>query len=268
MPFADTNDKRQVYYEMHGEGEPLLYIGGWGLFTGDHFENIAEDWREKFRIVVADYPGIGRSSPLERPSTSAALAEDAVAALDAAGMERMHVIGEGGLGAAVAQILAARYPNRVIDAVMTSGWAWPEPYHDVQLRALRAMRAKGTFEDFRMLVTFLSYLPQYVNEATSPLVSSYDGEDNVASRRGAHLDLIDANISHDARAELDEIVCPCLVICGGEDLLGGPRLARDLASRIGDAELVVLDGVPHVFSSVTGGRRRYLDAVNEFLGIR
>ncbi len=267
MTQVQVDGDRQVYYEVHGEGEALLYVGGWGLFTGERFTNIAADWRAAFRVVAADYPGLGGTSPLDGPATSDLLAADALAALDDAGIETFHVVGEGGLGAAVAQVLAAGHPERVSSAVMTSGWAWPEPYHDVQLRAMRAMREKADFDDFRMLTAFLSYLPEYINEGTGPLVRSYDGEDNVASRREAHLALIDANITHDARDVLGAITCPCLVICGGEDLLGGPRLARDLADRIDGAELVVLEGVPHVFSSVPGGQQRYLDAVNRFLRI-
>lgn len=265
MAFAYAGDGRKIYYEVHGEGPTVLCVGGWGLFTGGRFESLPPTWRDSFRIVVLDHPGLGQSDPLDGPASTHELAEDARAVLDSVGVDRAHAIGQGGLGAGVVQFLAAKHPQRVQRIVLSAGWAWPEPYHDAQLRALRTMRERADFEAFQLLTAVFCYQPSYLNEGTGGYFHAWEGADNVEGRPRAHLSLIDANIGHDARSVLGDIDAEALVVCGEDDLLGGPRLARDLASRIGNAHLLILEGVPHVYSSVPGARDRYAEAVRSFL---
>jgi pimeloyl-ACP methyl ester carboxylesterase len=64
MPFAELGERR-VYYEEHGEGEPVLLINGLGA---DHraWQLQTESLAREFRVIVFDNPGVGQTSSARR----------------------------------------------------------------------------------------------------------------------------------------------------------------------------------------------------------
>ena len=73
MPLAELEERR-VYYEEHGDGEPVLLINGlgadhttWGLQTAF--------FSKHFRVIVFDNPGIGQTEGPRGPYTSALFAD-------------------------------------------------------------------------------------------------------------------------------------------------------------------------------------------------
>src|SRR3712207_5539058 len=111
MPFARSDDVR-IYYDDHGgDGPALLLVPGIPAISSDWFP-FAERLAERFRVVVYDNRGSGRSDAPLGPYTVPQLARDAVAVLDALGIERAHVFGVS-LGGMIAQELALGFPGRV-----------------------------------------------------------------------------------------------------------------------------------------------------------
>jgi Predicted hydrolases or acyltransferases (alpha/beta hydrolase superfamily) len=266
MPFV-TSGTRRIHFEVHGDEkrEPLLCMGGWGLLTGDYFTNLPAQWRDRYRFIVFDYRGLGDSDADGEGISTGNLADDAVEVLAAAGVARTHVIGQGGLGAGVAQFLAARHQEKVQSLVLTSGWAGPEPFHDAQLRALYRVRKEFGFDAFRELCLTYTLPPHVLNSNPGFIPKSWAGPANIESRDQVHLDLIDTNLRHDARAELGDVTAPTLVVCGEDDTMGGPRLAEELADLVPNATLSILPRTPHIFAAVEGGIERYQSIVTDFL---
>ena len=105
----------RIHYHEAGTGDALILlhgsgpgVSGWSNFRGN-FPVFAE----RFRTVVMDMPGFGRS---ERPTFDRAypkIAADAVARLmDSLGMEKAHLLGNS-MGGYVALEFALAYPDRV-----------------------------------------------------------------------------------------------------------------------------------------------------------
>ncbi|MCK9579765.1 MAG: alpha/beta hydrolase [Methanoregula sp.] len=126
MPTVHVNDI-DMYYEIHGEGEPLLMILGMGMniasFNNPEFIRM---FAEQYRVIAFDNRGVGRSSKPDTPFTVETMAQDTIGLMDALGIRRAHVKG-GSLGGAVAQILAAEHPERV-NGLVLSGAASRYPF--------------------------------------------------------------------------------------------------------------------------------------------
>ena len=111
-----SNKGTQLYYEIHGEGEPLLIIPGGGA-DGRYYLPIVEILKNSFRVILPDPRGCGRSKKGSQSYTFDLLASDIVALLNHLKIETSHVIGHS-MGGMVAQEMVARAPERVKQLVL------------------------------------------------------------------------------------------------------------------------------------------------------
>jgi pimeloyl-ACP methyl ester carboxylesterase len=115
MPVA-RREGAEVYYEVRGEGPPLLLVEGlgYGLWM---WRGQSPALARRFRLIVFDNRGVGRSSPLPGPYSVPDFARDALAVLDAERIDRAAVLGAS-MGGFIAQSLAAQAPDRVAALVL------------------------------------------------------------------------------------------------------------------------------------------------------
>src|SRR5690349_18820713 len=106
----------QLYWESTGEGDPVLLVMGLGLSGGAWWRTV-DTLSRRFRVITFDNRGVGRSRGLAPAYTTEALADDAVAVLDALEITEANVYGLS-LGGMVAQQIALRYPRRVHSLVL------------------------------------------------------------------------------------------------------------------------------------------------------
>ena len=74
MPSVRVNDI-ELYYEVHGEGSPLLLIPGLGVDV-NFFRGIIDDLARSCRVVVFDPRGAGRSDKPDIPYSIDGMAKD------------------------------------------------------------------------------------------------------------------------------------------------------------------------------------------------
>mgnify|MGYP001050177147 CR=1 FL=1 len=123
MPKTKVNDI-EMYYEVHGEGEPLLLIAGigqdhntWGL--------MAPALQPHFRLILPDNRGVGQTDMPDTTYTVELMCSDFLALLDELEISSTYVVGHS-LGAAIAFEMGCADPERVRKAVMMSG-LYPGP---------------------------------------------------------------------------------------------------------------------------------------------
>ena len=113
MPFVE-NQGAKIYWDERSMGEPVLLIMGLG-YPSDMWWRTRPLLDSRYRTIVLDNRGAGRSG---QPVHSIALmAADAVAVLDAAGVESAHVFGIS-MGGMIAQELALQWPLRVRSLIL------------------------------------------------------------------------------------------------------------------------------------------------------
>lgn len=105
-----------MYYEVHGTGEPIVFIHGGGgssrLWTA-YIEDLAWD----FMVVVADSRGQGNSTDGAGPITYGRVAVDAVYLLDHLGIARAHFVGQSA-GSVACLYLLIHFPDRMKTATL------------------------------------------------------------------------------------------------------------------------------------------------------
>lgn len=117
MPLIQVRDI-QLYYEFHGQGEPLVLLNGaLGTFDSDWGPHLPA-FTERYRVLAYDHRGHGRSGSAPGPFAGYdQLAEDLAALLDATGVERAHFCGFSD-GAITLFDFAPRRPQRLRSLIL------------------------------------------------------------------------------------------------------------------------------------------------------
>jgi pimeloyl-ACP methyl ester carboxylesterase len=237
-----------LYYETHGEGEPLLLHPGFGCSVETLSWN-TPTLSERFRVVIFDPRGAGRSDAPPDGYTMQAYADDCAAVLDAAGHESAHVLGTS-FGGMVAQNFALLHPKRVRRLVLgctTPGGTahiLPPPEN------LAMFVAAGLIED-PVEATRMRY-PLHYSDA---FIAAHDADIIANSLATAHLRPPEAGragqlaavATHDTLARLHEIAVPTFVAHGDGDGVIPVENARRLAGAIPGARLKMYEGAKHIF---------------------
>jgi pimeloyl-ACP methyl ester carboxylesterase len=75
----------ELYFEVHGAGEPLLLLHGFSGSSQD-WKSVTAEWGRDFQLIVHDLRGHGRSAILSKPFRHQDAAEDMLALLDHLGV--------------------------------------------------------------------------------------------------------------------------------------------------------------------------------------
>ena len=246
--YAASGDLR-IAYELHGSAfatrPTLLLIQGLGLDASGWGAAIGH-LRRRFRLVLMDNRGIGRSSA---GSVSVqAMVGDVLAVLDDIGPGAVHVLGAS-LGGMIAQDLAVRHPERIDKLVLactTPGWPFAYPMPPATVRLIAASRrlppdvaARRHLENALSAVT-VKERPDLVEQILARQRSAVAGQ---ATARGQ----VAAGASYVGGLRQRGIHARTLILHGGEDRVVDPRNARLLAARIPHARLVTFPKLGHLF---------------------
>ncbi|TET86915.1 MAG: alpha/beta fold hydrolase, partial [Desulfobacteraceae bacterium] len=115
MPKIKVQDI-DLYYEIHGEGYPMVLIRGLGS-NADHWYTQTPVFSSRYRVVSFDNRGIGRSDKPNEPYTISMMADDTVGLMDALGILRAHILSLS-MGGMIAQEIALKYPEKVESLVL------------------------------------------------------------------------------------------------------------------------------------------------------
>lgn len=244
MPTVMTN-KMEMYYEEHGQGEPLVLVMGLSA-DGSLWEEHVAAYADHFRCIVLDNRGAGRSDKPPGPYTTAMMAEDVAGLMAALDVGRAHVSGIS-MGGAVAQELAIRYPECVRSLTITSTWPKCDAYTVRIFEAFKALAATEDKRAFTRLVYLWIFTPStHESNPDDLLRREAKGLANpYPMPLHAYQAQCDACISHDTLGRLHRITAPTLVVVGDQDIYTPLHYSKTIAGKIPNAKLHVLSGCGH-----------------------
>jgi 3-oxoadipate enol-lactonase len=243
MPFIENQGAR-IYWDERSVGEPVLLIMGLG-YPSDMWWRTRPILDSRYRTIVLDNRGAGRSDVPPGPYPIALMASDALAVLDAAGVESAHVFGIS-MGGMIAQELALQNPKRVTSLILGCTAAGGPT----------AVRAEP--EVSQLLMNRGGMTPDEAATASIPYI--YDSgtsrdriDDDLAIRRpwlarpegyNAQLQGI---LAWESYSRLPQLKVATLVIHGETDKLVPMENGKLIAARIPAAKLVTLPHASHIF---------------------
>jgi pimeloyl-ACP methyl ester carboxylesterase len=253
----------ELYYEEHGKGDPLLLIMGLAADSMAWMFQMPA-FAERYRTIIFDNRGVGRSSKPAGPYTIGAMAEDTAGLLGALGIDRAHVVGVS-MGGMIAQELTLRHPERVRGLVLAC--TYPEPDEDVRLGRAASITQLGgsvdaegaaridygTLDPMMIFQTLLPkvFTPTFLQNQLPTLMQLFGGALQWGFSIEAIMAQVDAVMSHKATERLADVTAPTLVITGDADQLIPPLNSEIIASKIPGAKLVKIAGGSHGFNFET-----------------
>ncbi|WP_265501768.1 alpha/beta fold hydrolase [Paracoccus beibuensis] len=250
------NGAVDLAYWRHGPeaGVPIVVINGQGVATRPHDDGLTKALlAEGFRVVLFDNRDSGQSTVLSAEGSAAYdlsdMAADTIAVLDAAGVERAHVVGHS-LGGMIAQVLAAEHPDRVLSLISVSSTSGEPglPYGP----AMAAMSEPPPDASAPMADQLARFYRIFEGEADrmpdAEVAARVEADMAVRDPNAAERQVAAAMRTGDRRALLGSIELPALVLHGGDDPWFPLVHPESTAAALGGAPIEVIDGMGHILA--------------------
>ena len=245
MKHTETLNGVQIYFEVHGTGEPLLLLHG--------FSGTSQDWLTlttgplvEFQLIMPDLRGHGRSSMLSKPFRHQDAAMDMIALLDHLKIDACKGLGISG-GGNVLLHMATRQPERIKAMVLVSA----TPYFPAQARTIMRQYAaslpESQWESLRQRHPGGDEQIKAILASTASFADSYDD----LTFTPPHLATIQART---------------LIVQGDRDPLYPVELSVEMAKAIPRSQLWILPNAGH--GPVIGAKwPEFLQTAAEFLRV-
>lgn len=238
-------------YEITGSGPPVLLMHE-GIADRTMWDPQWERWRDRFTLIRHDHRGFGESSD---PSSEYSMHGDALAVLDAAGVDRAAVIGAS-MGGQAALDLALKAPERVSALAVVvgtpSGWE-PMPDLKAQFDEVEATYERAGLEganevELRMWVDGPHREPDDVDPAVREHVArmNYAALERGEERERGGAEIEPSELDPPALDRLDEVRLPVLVVTGALDQPSVIAGATRIAAGIKGAEAIEIADTAHL----------------------
>lgn len=253
--FAEVNGVR-LWYEAHGEGEPVLLLSGFGACCG-YWKRILP-LMEGCRCIMVDNRGIGKTE-CTGPFGIHDLADDAVALMESLGYKRFRAIGWS-MGSTILLSMSSRYPERVASQVLVSTYKDRPARTSYVLGEFTRMLNEGgaSLEAFYVMVNAFCFSERFFrrfadNGTCVPLPKDSESPEGLLRQ-------IHAVDGFDPWDGFSEIEVPTLVVQGTEDIMTPFEQGRLVSEAIPGAQLLAIEGEGHNID-----QKLYADQAREFL---
>jgi pimeloyl-ACP methyl ester carboxylesterase len=236
-----------VYYEIKGNGFPLVMIIGLMANVDWWDPRLIEEASKKYKMIMFDNRGAGRTDAPKIEYSIKMFADDTVKLMDNLKIQKAHIFGIS-MGGMIAQEIAATYPQRIEKLVLcsTNCGGTKQVLASPQVLANLATGAQQTTEQIvknTIPAIFaedtIKRNPEFIKQYTGRLMKHPSTPDGFGRQ-------VRTFLTWDVYDRLPKIKIPTLVMAGKKDILIPPQNAKIIADRIPGAELVYFDKSAHM----------------------
>jgi len=227
-----------MYYEIHGEGQPLVLLHGALSAIGTSFSKVLPQLSSTRQVIAVEQQAHGHTADIDRPLTYEQMADDTAALLQQLGFEKADLFGWS-MGAGIALQIAIRHPEVVRKLVLASVTYNRNGFYPELLAGLETSKPED--------LAGSPFQEEYERSAPKP---------QEWPRLFAKVNQLDREVQDWPPEVIQSIKAPTLLIIGDSDvvrpehtvelfrLLGG-GVAGDLVG-LPRSQLAVLPGTTHV----------------------
>ena len=228
----------EMYYEIHGDGPPLVLLHGAFSAIGTSFGELIPGLAEGRKVVAFELQGHGRTADIDRPLSYDAMADDVAAAIEYLGLGRVDVFGYS-MGAFVGLLVTLRRPELVRKLVFMSATYTMSGVHPGLMDGLGEMSPE--------MMHGSPWHEEYLRIAPRP-----EDFDTLFAKKSE----MDAGFTDLRDEDIRAIQAPTLVVIGDSDLvrpehavemfrLRGGGVFGDLPPGLPASQLAVVPGTSH-----------------------
>jgi pimeloyl-ACP methyl ester carboxylesterase len=211
-----------MYYEIHGEGKPLVLIHGGGSTIQTTFGNILPSLVEHHKVIAVELQAHGHTKDRDTPESFIQDADDVAALLNYLKIDKADIFGFSNGGHTALQ-LGISHPQFVNKLIIASAFY------------KRSGAVRGFFEGLQN--ASLENMPHLLKESYLSINNDFAGLQTMFDRdRARMLQFTDWNDE-----DLASITAPCLIIAGDKDVVTTEH-AAEMSRKIPNAELLILPG--------------------------
>lgn len=241
--FVTTEDGARVYYDVRGDGEPLVLVHGYPLNSGLFRDNVGP-LSEEYQVITLDLRGYGQSETPSSDGSVATYASDVFAVMDDVGVDQA-IIGGMSMGGPIVFEMYRQAPERFRGLILNDTIAAASSPAEAGLWQGVGQQAQTL--GVPSLVDFL--MPDMLTAETrmdNPELVTYLGSlMEQASQDAAVAGASALETRTDSAATLAEITVPTLILTGIDDTLYPYEIAQAMHEGILNSELVLLPGAAH-----------------------
>jgi pimeloyl-ACP methyl ester carboxylesterase len=215
----------EMYYEIHGTGQPLVLLHG-GMTTIGDFALLLPLLAKTRQIIAFERQGHGHTADIDRPFSLDQMAEDLAGLLRHLNIEGADVLGYS-TGGAVALEFALRHPDRLGKLVLMSTIYNTEGYYPQIFEGLKQATAEAMPPIMQEMYTSVAPRPQDWSRLVAKSVEA------AAQFTGWQLQ------------EVQSVNVPTLIISGDSDIVR-PEHAVEMYRLLPNAQLAILPGTDHI----------------------
>ena len=232
----------ELNYRLEGDGaETIVLINGLADDLETWVLQVDDFLAAGYRVLRFDNRGVGASSAPAGPYSSAMLAADAKALVDALGVSDFHLMGVS-MGGMIAQEYALSYPADLRSATFACTYAAPGPFCS-RMFAMWADMAPVLGVPFVMRdVTLWAFTVPFFEQRGAELAEFETAMRYMDQPVHAYLAQLAVITEHDTTSRLGQIAVPTLVLAGEEDILIPVSLSRRIHDAIPGSDWATTKG--------------------------
>lgn len=227
-----------------GEGDLVLFLHGIGGNKRNWHDNLPR-FAAHFHAVAWDARGYGESDDYEGDLDFHDYARDVVRVLDHFQAAKAHIVGLS-MGGRIAMEVAEHFQDRILTLTLCDTHRGYSHFSEEKKAEFIRLRKEplvngGEPRDIAVPVAKTLVGPNASREAFGKLVDSM-----TRLHKWSYIKSIEATVRHASHDRLDQIRVPTHVVCGAEDRLTTPDMAREIAAMIPGAALTIIPNAGHL----------------------
>ena len=244
MDLLERPDGARIAWQSAGPHDAAAVLLVMGLaFPAAMWFRLVPALAARHRVLTVDNRGAGHTGDVPGPYTVPTMAADCAAVLDAAGVDRAHVVGLS-MGGLIAQELVHQAPGRLRSlCLMATHPGVAHAVFDAEALALLGSRGEQTVQEAAETAVPFNYAPGTSRER---IEQDWAVRFPLAASPAGYLAQLTGSAAWDGYDRLPQIAVPTLVVHGEVDRLVPPANGQRLADRIPGAELVLVPDANHV----------------------